>query len=111
MPTKLPPPPKLVEVLTKDIPEQMMNDIEDNLEKLMKLPVQIDEDLATLVLIASKQPEKVADTLYNMPGSAPKDVDNLLDTIREGFEYEGDEESRGERLRRITDVIDLFTPT
>lgn len=111
-PPELPEPPKIVQVLVEDVPDQMMDDIDEGVDKLLGLPFKIDEDVATLVVMASKQPEKVAETLYELPGTAPENVDNLVDTLKEGFEYKGgSEETRGERMRRVTDVIDLFTPT
>lgn len=109
MPPKLPPPPKVLDVLAKDVPEKIIDDAKENVGRIIELPATIDEDLATLILVIANQPDKIAESLYKLPGQAPENVDTLVDTIKEGFEYEGgSEEKRGERLRRITDAIEIL---
>ena len=106
----IPPVPEGVRVLVEDIPEEIIQTIDRDLTRLVTLPLKIDQDVAVFLTVLSKQPAKVGDALYDAPSDAPKNVDGLFETIKEGFEYD-ETVDRGERLRRITDVIDLFTPT
>lgn len=98
--------PKVLETVFEDVPGQVKRDIDDGVDKLLALPIQIDRDLAELVVVTSKVPNKVADVLYQLPGQTPSNIDAFMETVKEGLEY-GDlpEAQRGERLRRITDLI------
>lgn len=110
---KSPDVPEVVQTLMKDIPEEMQETIERDAQRLLKLPMKLDKDTAKLLLILAEQPAKVTETLYHLPGQLPENVEKMVETVREGFQYtdETSEKSRGERMRRVTDVIDLFTPT
>lgn len=110
--TKSPDIPQTVEALMRDVPDEAKETIERDAKRLLQLPLKIDKDVAKLLVLASRKPGEVTDIVYNLPGDIPDNVDRFLETLREGIEYgDMDEEMRGERLRRITDVIDLFTPT
>lgn len=110
---KSPDVPEVVQTLMQDIPEEIQGTIERDAKRLLKLPMKIDKDTAKLLIIFARQPGKVTETLYHLPGQLPENTEKLIETVREGFEYtdETSDKSRGERMRRITDVIDLFTLT
>lgn len=104
--------PALVEALMVDLPEEMRNNFEDAAKRLLSLPLKIDRDLAMLLVFAAEKPKRLQEELYHLPGRVPDNIDAFLQTVLEGVEYgDLDEGERGERLRRITDLIDLFTPT
>ena len=105
-------PPRVLDYLFENMPEEVAQNVEFDTARLMSLPAKIDEDIATLMVFLTYEPREVLDDLYEMPGDLPGQLRGFVETLREGLEYsEMEEKDRGERMRRITDVIDLFTPT
>ncbi len=106
-------PPRVLDYLFEEAPDKVAHAVEEDTARLMALPAKIDRDLATLLVFIAHEPRKVVEDLYEAPGEVPGQTQGFVETVREGMQYGGDqsEKSRGERLRRITDLIDLFTPT
>lgn len=113
MTDKMPDVPRTVDVLMKDVPKELQESIERDAQRLLRLPLRMDKDVAKLLILLSKKPGEVTDVIYNLPGTLPTNVDLLIQSVQESLEFDelGGETIRGERLRTLTDWIDLFTPT
>ena len=87
------------------------------LELLTNLPNRLAEDLTIAANNLVRLPREVGQELFFTPGQlaqrlAPANINRALETVRDSADFQGlDSRQSRERMRTITNVIDLFTPT
>lgn len=91
---------------------------QSGLDLLVKLPNQVVQDVTTTLNNLVRLPREVGQELFQTPGLlaqrlAPSNINNALATVRDSADFKGvtDPKQAREKMRTITDVIDLFTPT
>lgn len=87
------------------------------LEIIANLPNRLVEDLTIAANNLVRLPREVSQELFVTPGQlaerlAPSNINRALETVRDSANFQGmDARQRRERMRTITNVVDLFTPT
>lgn len=106
-------PPELI----ADIPNQVSQTLETGLNLIGNAPQKIAEDLTLAVSNLLQLPRNVIQEAFITPGKladrfAPGNINKALETVRESADFtQGTPADLRARMRTITDVIDLFTPT
>ena len=100
-----------------DLPNQINQTLGTGLDLLGRAPQQIAEDLTVTVNNLLMAPRSIAQEAFNTPAGlaqrlAPENLNKVLETVRDSAEFRGTSPAdMRARMRTITDVIDLFTPT
>jgi hypothetical protein len=87
------------------------------LELLTNLPNRLAEDLTIAANNLVRLPREVGQELFLTPGQlaqrfAPSNINRALETVRDSADFGGlSPEDRRRRVRTLTGVIGLFTPT
>lgn len=107
-------PPELIQRL----PSEVGMTAQTGLNLLASLPAQVAEDLTVTANNLLKLPREVAQELFQTPGQlarrlSPSNINLALATVRESADFRGvtDVRQGREKMRTLTDVINLFTPT
>lgn len=106
-------PPELI----ADIPNQISQTVETGLNLLGNAPQKVAEDLTLAANNLLQVPRKLLQEAFITPGNlagrlSPENFSKALETVRDSADFgNGDPADRRARMRTITDVIDLFTPT
>lgn len=107
-------PPELIQRLPNEVSET----VQTGLRLVSELPGQLAEDLTVAVSNLVRLPRELGQELFQTPGMlaqrlAPSNINQALATIRDSSDFKGATDPRQlrEKMRTITDVIDLFTPT
>lgn len=106
-------PPELI----ADLPNQVNQTVQTGLDLATKAPGQVAEDLTKAVNNLLQVPRNLLQELFITPGKlagrlSPENINMALETVRDSADFGGsDPQDRRARMRTITDVIDLFTPT
>lgn len=100
------------------LPSEVSMTAQSGLDLLVKLPGKLVEDATTALNNLVRLPREVSQELFLTPGLlaqrlAPSNINNALATVRDSADFKGvtDPKQAREKMRTITDVIDLFTPT
>ena len=106
-------PPELI----ANLPNQISQTVQTGLDLLGKAPQQVAEDLTMAANNLLMLPSSFAQELFITPGKlaervAPSNLNKVLETVRDSAEFRNaSPQDMRARMRTITDVIDLFTPT
>ena len=110
--------PKSPPELIQRLPGEVSMTAQTGLNLLGSLPAQVAEDLTVAADNLLKLPREFAQELFLTPGQlarrlAPSNINQVLATVRESADFRNvtDPRQAREKMRTITDVIDLFTPT
>jgi hypothetical protein len=104
--------------LLAQIPAELDATARTGLEILAQAPGQLARDATLALTNLMRVPRELGQELFQTPGQlaqrlAPSNINQALATIRESADFRGitDPRQLREKMRTITDVIDLFTPT
>lgn len=104
--------------LVNQLPQEINATLQTALDLLQRLPGKLAEDLTLATGNLVRLPREAAEDLFQTPGQlaerlAPSNLNSLLGAVREAPNFTGvsDPRQARERVRTITSVVDLFTPT
>ena len=109
--------PRTPPELLASIPNRITETAQTGLNLLVNAPQQIAEDLTVAVNNLLMAPAGLATEAFNTPAGlaqrlSPDNLGKVLETVRDSAEFRGaSPQDMRARMRTITDVIDLFTPT
>jgi len=104
--------------LLSNLPAEVSQTAQAGADILANLPGRLMEDVTAALSNLVRVPREVGQELVLTPGKlaqrlAPSNINRALETIRESADFKsaGSPKELRERMRTITDVVDLFTPT
>lgn len=104
--------------LVRRLPDEVSQTVQTGVDLLTRLPGQLAEDLTTAVSNLVKLPRELGQELFQTPGIlaqrlAPSNINKALATVRDSADFKSatNPKELREKMRTITDVVDLFTPT
>jgi hypothetical protein len=104
--------------LLAQIPAELEQTARTALELLTRAPEQVARDATLALTNLMRVPRELGQELFQTPGQlaqrlAPSNLNQALATIRESADFKDvtDPRQLREKMRTITDVVDLFTPT
>lgn len=104
--------------LLSNVPSEVAQTAQAGADMLVNLPGRLIEDLTLALNNLIRVPREVGQELVQTPGKlaqrlAPSNINKALETIRESADFKNVKNPRElrEKMRTITDVVDLFTPT
>ena len=104
--------------LLAQLPAELDQTARTGLELLARAPEQIARDATLALTNLLRVPRELGQELFQTPGQlaqrlSPSNLNQALATVRESADFRGvtDPRQLREKMRTITDVIDLFTPT
>jgi hypothetical protein len=110
--------PRTPPELFAGLPDQVSQTAQAGVELLGRLPSQVAEDLTVAANNLLRVPREITGELFKTPGLlaqrlAPSNINSALATVRDSADFKNVANPREmrEKMRTITDVIDLFTPT
>lgn len=110
--------PRTPPELLASLPNHLTETVQEGLQLVTELPGRLMEDATTALNNLLRLPREVSRELFMTPGLlaerlVPANINKALATIRESADFSKvtGPTQRREKMRTLTDVIDLFTPT